>query len=69
MIWYNAITLKGIFWQGKSYLEGTKIRVTEEDARTLRNAGVIGDLRRLRIETAVKKAPENTKRTYKKRKT
>jgi len=70
MIWIKATTLKEIFWQEKNYPMGTKIIVTEEDARILRNAGVIGNLRKFReedLETAVRKAPETAKRNYKKR--
>lgn len=65
----RAVTLKEIYWKGKNYRMGTEIKIKKEDARILRNAGVIGNLRAEEIETMTRKAPENTKRTYKKKRT
>jgi len=69
MRWYKATCLKEIYWKGKIFRMYDKIKVASDDIEILRNAGVIGDIKKINdVEFAVKKAPENAKRTYKKRK-
>ena len=64
---YSAITLKEIFWQGKTYKRGAPIVIIADDLDILRAAGVIGNVKSIQVpdvEFAVKAAPENAKRPH-----
>jgi len=64
----SAFCTREIYWKGKTYKRGDPIEITKEDAYILFNAGVIGDLKKVQdIEFAVREAPENAKKIYKKR--
>jgi len=69
--WYKATCVKEIYWAGQTYNAGSPIRVTEEDVQILRDAGVIGDIKKMEIsgpvEQAISEAPENASRNYRKR--
>lgn len=63
--WYRAECLKEIFWDGATHRRGDRITVSEEDVETLRQAAVIGDITRVPdVELAVKAAPENASKNY-----
>lgn len=63
--WYRAECLKEIFWDGRTHKRGDRITITDEDVETLRQAAVIGDIIRIPdVELAVKAAPENTSKNY-----
>jgi len=65
---YSAECLKEIYWKGRIYCTSDKIKVNANDLEILRGAGVIGGIKRLSDkEFAVKKAPENAKKTHRKR--
>ena len=64
---YQAVCLKEIDWKGKNYRMYDSIKINRKDLTLLREAGVIGDIKKIDVEVAVKKAPENAKRTYKRR--
>jgi len=67
--WYRATCVKEIYWAGQTYNMGSPIKITEEDARILRDAGVIGDIKEINIdvEQAVLEAPENASRNYRRK--
>jgi hypothetical protein len=65
---YTAQCLKEIRWGGKTYIQGDPIVVKREDIDLLMQAGVIGNIRRIEVETATVKAPENAARQYAKAK-
>jgi hypothetical protein len=66
---YRAECVKEIYWGGKTYRRGEHITVMDGDVETLRDAGVIGDIKRItaEVETAVITAPENTARNYRRK--
>lgn len=66
MKWFKGILLKEIYWREKSYRQGDAIRVSEEDMRTLTQAGVIGNVRSIDIEKeyAVSDAPETAMKRH-----
>jgi hypothetical protein len=70
-VFYKGVVLNGISWperDGRPYRQGDSIIVTEEDARLLEQAGVVGGMKKFvreaTVETAVKEAPENASRNY-----
>ncbi len=68
--WYKAKTLKEIFYQGKTYRQGSDIKVTGDDVKLLVNAGVIGAVEELELdkkEYAIKDEPEVAMRKHGKR--
>jgi hypothetical protein len=67
---YSAeVTTRQIIYKGRSYRPGDRIEILGTDVDTLREAGVIGAIKRLEstVETAVVAAPEDASRNYKRR--
>lgn len=58
-----------IIYKGRAYLPGDRIEILGTDVDMLREAGVIGAIKRLEavVETAVTAAPEDASRNYKRR--
>jgi hypothetical protein len=58
---YEAVCIKEIYWKGKTYVSGDKIKILEPAMHTLFSAGVIGAMKKIpnELECAVKEAPEN----------
>lgn len=70
--WYRAKCSKQILWKGENYSSGDSIKLIEPDMQTLWNAGVIGDMKKIEtnqnhIEQAIKEAPENEMKQYRRR--
>jgi len=66
----EAKCITAIYWKGKGYRPGDPIRITKDDAYILYNAGVIGNVKSIQVpdvEFAVKAAPENAKKTHRRR--
>jgi len=66
MLDYRAKCLKEIYWDDQTYRPGDSIAVKRVDMDILRDAGVIGDIRKIEIETATIRAPEKATKSYKK---
>jgi hypothetical protein len=64
---YRAVCTKEIYWAGQTHRQGDTISIVSDDVETLRAAGVIGDIKRVDVETAVNEAPEDASRNYRRR--
>jgi len=66
----SAVCIQAIYWKGKTYNPGDPIEINKDDAYILYNAGVIGRIKNIQqVEFAVKEAPENRKKPYKRKPT
>jgi hypothetical protein len=63
---YEAVCIKEIYWKGKTYVSGDKIKILEPAMHTLFSAGVIGAMKKIpnELECAVKEAPENAMKPH-----
>ena len=63
------VTASEIVYRGRSYRRGDHIDITGQDVDVLREAGVIGAIKRLStaVEMAVVEPPEDASRNYRRR--
>jgi hypothetical protein len=68
---FKGICTKEIFWNARTYRQGDSILIDVDDLQILKEAGVVGDIAPYvlpdKIEYAVKEAPENEMKPYKRR--